>query len=94
MATITANDFSFIRQWIHDQRPIYNEMRSWGITKTTWKSALQAIEDYMVSGFGTRPAGSIRAAIEAVTGATTSLRAQYMFVIWVNWKLYNYLGGA
>ncbi len=93
MATITDTGFTRMKEWYKTSRPIYDEIRRWGITKPVLKAAIQAVEDYMTNGFSTRPATSIRAEIESVTGATTSIRAQYVFVIWAEWKLYNYLGG-
>lgn len=93
MATISDAGFTKIKEWVRGNKAIYNEFRTWGITKTTLKSALQAVENYMISAFSTTPTTSVRSAIEAVTGATTPTRAQYVFVVWAQWKLYNYLGG-
>ena len=94
MATLTDADYTWIRDWVHNNRTIYTELSTWGLNKATWKAAFQAIENYMVSSFNTTPTTSIRAAIEAVTGITTTLQAQYLFVTWVSWKLYNYLSGG
>lgn len=93
MATLNDADYTHIKRWVKSQPAIKDEFDGWGLSKATWKAALQAVEDYVVSGFGTRPATSIRAAIEAVTGATTPTRAQYVFAAWVAWKLRNLTGG-
>jgi hypothetical protein len=92
MATLNNADYTWIKHWARNRPEIWNELKAWSLPKATWTAALQATETYMVTGFGTRPGTSIRAAIEAETGATTSIRAQYLWVAWVAWKMHNYLG--
>lgn len=92
MATLNDTDFTRIKEWVSSQPTIKTELKAWGLSRSIWQAAIQAIETYMVDGFGTRPSVSIRAAVESVTGATTSVRVQYIFVIWVSWKLKNFLG--
>ena len=94
MATLVDADFVWMKHWVNSRPEIKVELYSWGLDKATLFTAMQAIENYMVSAFGTTPTNSIRGTIEAVTGATTATRAQYLFVVWVQWKLYNYLGSV
>lgn len=93
MATLTDADFVKIRTWVITTPAVKADLKGWSLPKATWRAALQAVEDYMVGGFTVRPATSIRAAIEAVTGATTLARAQSLFAAWVAWKLSTYVGG-
>ena len=92
MTTLTNADFGYIAEWVRSQPTIKADLKGWSLPKATWQAALQAIEDYVVGGFSVRPATSIRAAIEAITGATTAARAQSLFAAWVAWKLKTYLG--
>ena len=94
MATITDNDFTWIKNWVKSRPEIWNEFKIWGIDKSTFLSGFQACENYMINAFGTTPTTSVRTAIENAVGATTALRAQYVFITWVNWKLKNYLDGV
>jgi len=94
MATLTNASFRYIQTWVNSQPAIKADFKTWSLSKAVWQAAFQAVEDYMVGGFSIRPATSIRAAIEAVTGATTAARAQSLFAAWVAWKLFTYLGGG
>ena len=94
MATLTNNSFRYIQAWVNSQPAIKADFKTWSLSRPTLQAAFQALEDYMVNGFSVRPATSIRAAIEAVTGATTAARAQSFFAAWVAWKLNTFLGGG
>ena len=89
MATITDQDFTWCVGWVKNHRTYYDDIRTWGLTRPTYKDAIQAVETYMVAGFSARPATSIRAAIEAVTGATTPSRASTIFTVWAAWRIYS-----
>lgn len=82
MATIADSDFNWIKEFVKSNPVIYRELASWGIQRSVFKAAFQAVEDMMVSAFSTTPTSSIRATIESVTGATTTIRAQYIFAVW------------
>lgn len=87
MATLTNADFVKIRLLVQAHPAEKTILKTWHLPKATWQTALQTIEDYMVNGFGTRPATSIRAAIEAVTGATTVQRATTLLTVYFWWKV-------
>lgn len=93
MATLSDADFTAIRRWVKTQPAIRDEFAAWALAKPTWKAVLQAVEDYMVGAFLARPATNIKAAVEAVTGATTNLRARYVLEAWVSWKIKSIQGG-
>lgn len=92
MATLTNQDFRYIADWVRSHPSIKADLFGWSLPKATYRTALQTVEDYMVNGFSVRPTTSIRAAIEAVTGATTASRAQSLLAAWVAWKLSTYVG--
>ena len=94
MATLTNDSFRYIQQWVRSQPTVKNDFNGWSLSRSIYQTAFQAVEDYMVNGFSVQPSTSIRAAIEAVTGATTAARAQSLFAAWVAWKLNSYLGGG
>lgn len=93
MATLNGTDFTYIKRWIKGQPTIAADFTAWNLTKAQWMAAFQAVEDYMVGAFSTRPAGAMKAAIEVATGATTNARAQNVISAWVSWKLRSVLGG-
>jgi len=86
MATLAAQDFQTIKKWVKQNPQVYDEFTTWGLNKSSWYAAFQIVEDYMLNAFSNRPPASLRAAIESVTGATTAIRAQYVFYAWVNWR--------
>ena len=95
MAVLDNNDYVWMRNWMQSQQTtVAPELMAWQLSKATWQGALQAIEDYMTSAVTARPATSLQVAVEAVTGSTTTIRVQYLLVVWVNWKLANFLGGV
>jgi hypothetical protein len=94
MATLADADFVYIQNWVRHQPAVRADLYGWSLSRSLWRAAFQALEDYTVSGFATRPATSIKAAIEAVTGPATASQAQSMYAAYVAWKLHNFLAGG
>ncbi len=92
MATLVGTDYTWIKKWIRRTPEVWAEFKPWSLDKQTFYDALQAIEDYEVAGFNSTPTTSKRTAIEAETGVTTSIRAQYLWLAWVSWRSYKKLG--
>lgn len=86
MATLTAEDFQSLKKRIKADAPTRAEFKAWGLDKTTWYELFQAVEDWFVNGFSTAPATSFKAAVEAVTGATTVARAKAVALVWMGWR--------
>lgn len=94
MATLVPESYRFIQDWIRNNPATRDDFHGWGLSKQQYTALFQAIEDYMVGAFTTRPTTSLKAAIEAVTGPTTNARALSAVRAWNAWKTRNNLGGS
>lgn len=87
MATLTNADFTEIRIWLQAHPTHKNTLRLSGMSRPQLTAALQAIEDYSTGSYNTRPAGSLKAAIESATGNTPTLaQNSAMWAAWAAWK--------
>lgn len=94
MATLTGSDLAWIVGWL--RRSQYQvTLKGSGLSRPQISAALQAIEDYSVGSYNSRPAGSLKAAIEAATGATPTLaQNQAMWFAWAAWKSHSNQAGG
>ena len=86
MATLTTQDFQDIQRMIRADAALWQEFKTWGLTKQQWMNAFQAVEDWFTGAFNTTPTSSFKAALETVTGTTTGARAQAVGRIWIQWR--------
>jgi len=66
---------------------MYSVLKGWSLAKNTWRSALQAIEDWFVGAFNvSAPSTTIKAEIETVTGVCTNAQANQLTRAWLRWR--------
>lgn len=87
MATLSNADFQDIRQRIYADPTSRAQFRAWGLSKTQYQAAFQAAETWVVDGFGSRPATSFKAAIEAAIGGNcTNAQAKLVGYAHTGWR--------
>jgi hypothetical protein len=86
MATLTSSDFNEIQQIIKSDPVMSSAFKSWSLSRPTWMAVFQAVEDWLIGGFSTRPATSLKVAIDAVVGSSTVAQAKHIIVIWLKWR--------
>ena len=87
MATLDDADFSTIKRIIRSDPEMRATLKTWGLSKATWKAALQAIEDWFVDAFNvSTPSATIKATIETETGACTNAQANQLTRAWLRWR--------
>lgn len=86
MATLTGADYQEIRQVINSDATIKAVFKAWGLSKQTWYAVYQAVEDWVVNGFATQPASSLKVAIDAVVGTSTNAQARKIVLTWIRWR--------
>jgi len=87
MAILSDADYQQIKKAARADPIVYQTLKAWGLSKTTWKAALQAVEDWFTNGFSAQPASSLKASIEAETGACTNTQAKQLVKAWMTWRL-------
>jgi hypothetical protein len=60
MATLTNSDFTEIKK-IAKRPQFWPTFKAWGLDRATWENTFQAMEDYFVNAFTTRPDGQAKA---------------------------------
>lgn len=90
MAVLSNTDFQWMKQWVNSKPTIKLTFKTWPLNKSQWKTGFQAIEDWEVGGFSTRPAESLQAAIEAETGAATDTQRKHMKIAWAAWSIRSF----
>ena len=87
MATLDDTDFTEIKRIAKSDGQAWAVIKLWGLDRSTWQAALQAIETWFVSAFNvSAPATTIKAAIEAETGACTNAQANQLTRVWIRWR--------
>jgi len=86
MATLTDQDFIKIQQHIKSDPEINNVFRSWGISKSQWRSLFQAAETWFTGSFNTTPTESFKAALDNVV-TTTATQAKWVGKVWFAWRI-------
>jgi hypothetical protein len=86
MATLTNSDFTEIKK-IAKRPQFWPTFKAWGLDRATWENTFQAMEDYFVNAFTTRPAGSWKAALEVEGGAMTNGQAKAIADVWGIWRI-------
>lgn len=86
MATLTSDDFTWIKNWVKNSQ--YNDtLKTSGLSKTQFYDILQAIEDYSVGSYTTTPTETLRDAINTAASATpTTAQNQAMWYAWAAWR--------
>ena len=82
MANLTNADYVKIQKWIRRDPTAKGQIDGWITDKPTWKATFQAIENYLTDGFLSRPAVSVKAAVEVETGACTNGQAKAVLDAW------------
>lgn len=85
MSTLIDKDYEQIKQLIQSDATARIIVKSWSISKPTWKSLFQACEDWNTNGFNNIPTTSYKTAIDAIQ-TTTVQQAKMIWVIWSRWK--------
>lgn len=87
MATLDNDDFSEIKRITKNDANMWNVLKSWGLSKSTWQSALQAVENWFVEAFNVlAPNTTIKEEIETVTGTCTNAQANQLVRSWIRWR--------
>lgn len=87
MAQLDNEDFTKIKEIIHNEPALKEVFKAWNISKTVKHNLLQACEDWFVTGFNTTPTSSLKASFEVVLGGTTTnARAQAVATAWAKWR--------
>ena len=87
MATLTSEDFTKIKQIVAgdaDKKAIFKALN---LTKATWYTVFQALEDWEVDGHTSQPTESRDAALEAAAGKSVTIaQGTAIFETWVSWR--------
>lgn len=86
MAVLDDSDFTQIKQIVNADSAMKAELKAWGLSRAEWHAALQAAEDWFVSGFSLTPSSSFKAAIEVETGSCTNAQANQLGRAWFRWR--------
>lgn len=86
MATLTDTDFRWIKKYIQRDPTFLATFKSWGVSRPQAEAAIQAIEDYSTGSYNTTPVTTLKATIEAETGAVTVAQAKAIWYAWAAWR--------
>lgn len=87
MAVLGTGDYRWLKKKMLSTYKV--ELRSMGIDRLQFRLAFQAIEDYMVGAYTTRPASSLRDVLDPITGGLTVAQDSALFFAWAAWKAYS-----
>jgi hypothetical protein len=88
MATLVSADYTQIKMFIRADAAAWPVFKTLGLTKAQFYVIFQAIEDYLVNAFANRPAGSLKAAIDAASSpiVLTNAQARVLIKFWFMWR--------
>ena len=89
MATLTDQDFIWIQGWIMVHPSVKLFFKTKNYSKSVWKNAFQALENYMVNAYLNTPTEAIKTAIIGITGSLTTLESFNFYDAWNAWKIYT-----
>ncbi len=92
MAVLDNTDYQRMKKIAMSDSAIKDIIDAWGLSKATWKDALQEAEDWFTDGFTVTPTASFKAAIATHTGACTNAQAKQIAKIWMRWRTEEDLG--